>query len=74
MAELFHDRDAGAIDGGGGPFCVFRRAGKIILTDEQIQRAYFSIDLLDPPAQIAIDPVEIEVALEDTWAALLVGP
>ena len=29
---------------------------------------------LDPPAQIAVDPVEIEIALEYARTALFVGP
>ena len=48
--------------------------GKILLAREQIESAYFSIDPLDPSAQIAIDAVKIEIALEDAGAALLVGP
>src|SRR3954452_20992271 len=74
MTELLHDNDTGAGYRGGGPSCILRRAGEIILAGEQKQRAYFSIDLLDPAAQIAIDPIEIEVAFENARTALLVSP
>ena len=53
------------LDRGSGPPGVFGRAGEIILAGEQIERTYFSIDLPDPAAQIAVDAVEIEIALED---------
>jgi hypothetical protein len=60
VTELLHDRDAGT------PYCrcrppgVFRRAGEIILARKQIQRAYFSIDPLDPAAQVAAVPGHVE--------------
>src|SRR5882724_2051039 len=74
MTELLHDGDAGAVDRGGRPHRVFRRAGKIIFTGEQIKRTHTGIDVLDPAAQIAIDPVEIQIALEDARPALHIGP
>src|SRR5260370_5825331 len=74
MSELLHDGDTGAGDRGGGPLGIFRRAGEIILAGEQKQRTYFSIDLLDPAAQVAVDSIEIEVAFKYAGTALLVGP
>src|SRR5882672_6543752 len=74
MTELLHDGDTGAGDRGGGPLGIFRRAGEIILAGEQKQRTYFSINPPDPATQVAVDPVEIEVALEDAGTALFVGP
>ena len=52
----------------------FRRAGEIILAGEQKERAYFSIDPLDPATQVAVDPIEIKVPLEHARPALLAGP
>ena len=74
MTEFFHNGDTGAVDRGSGPLGVFRRAGEIILAREQVERTYFSIDFLDPAAQIAIDPIKIQIALEDAGPALFVGP
>src|SRR6476661_1691370 len=74
MAELLHDGDGGAPDRGGGPFGVFGRAGEIILAGEQKEWAYFSIDLLDPSPQVAVNPIEIQIPLENTRPALLVSP
>src|SRR4029078_9686078 len=74
MTELLHDGDAGAGNGGRGSLRIFRRAGEIILAGEQKQRAYFSIEPLDLPPEIAVDPVKIEVSLEHARPALLVGP
>jgi hypothetical protein len=54
--------------------CIFRRAGEIILAGEQKERAYFSIDPLDPATQVAVDPIEIKVPLEHARPALLAGP
>ena len=56
MTELLHNGDTDAPDSVSGPCCIFRRAGKIILASEQEKRTYFSIDCLDPTAQIAVDP------------------
>src|ERR1700738_4850973 len=69
MAEPFHDGDAGAWNGSSRPHRVFRRAGKIIFAGKQIKRTDTGIDLVDPAAQVAIDPVEIQIALEDARAA-----
>src|ERR1700754_1035917 len=74
VSHFFHDTDTGAGNRGCSAFGVFRRAGEIILAGEQIERAYFSIDLCDTAAQIADHPVEIKVALEHARPALLVGP
>src|SRR3981081_1786411 len=74
MTELFHDGDAGVRNRGGGPLGIFRRAGEIILAREQIKRTYPGIDRLDPAAQVAIDAIEVQIALEDARTALLVGP
>src|SRR5260370_39189563 len=64
MAEPFHDGDSGTADRGSRPHRVFRRAGKIIFAGEQIKRTDAYIDLVNPPAQVAIDPVEIQIALK----------
>src|ERR1700704_7082854 len=74
MTELLHDGDAGARNRRGRPPGIFRRAREIILAGEQIQRTDLGIDGLDPAAQIAVDAIEVQIALEDARAALLVGP
>ena len=74
MAEPLHDRDMGAPDRGRRALGIFRRAGEIIFAGEQKQRQTLVSIVLDPAAQIAVDPIEIKIALEDAGSALLVAP
>src|SRR6201999_4351104 len=74
MPKLFHDGDLAAWNTARRPQRVLRRAGEIIFAGEQIERTDLGVDLLDPSAQVAVDAVEIQIALEDAPTALLVAP
>src|SRR5579871_3412430 len=74
MAELLHDGDLGAPDGSGGTDRILRATGKIVLPGKQIERTSGGVDPLEAAAQLAIHPVEVQIALEDARPALLVAP
>src|SRR5262247_1331650 len=73
MPEPLHDDGLGA----GAARHVertFGRARIIVFAGEQEQRAAFCVDQIDAVADVAVDLVEIEVALEHARAALHVVP
>ena len=74
VPELLHDRDLRARDTSRRAQRVFGRAGEVILAGQEIERADGRIDFLDAPAQIAIDPVEIQIAFKYPGPALHVVP
>src|SRR5579872_3035271 len=74
MAELLHNGDLGAPDGSGGADRVVGAAGKIVLPGKQIERTSGGVDPFEAAAQVAIHPVEVQIALEDARPALLVAP
>src|SRR5579872_7488195 len=74
MAELLHNGDLGAPDGSGGAYRVVGAAGKIVLPGKQIERTSGGVDPFEAAAQVAIHPVEVQIALEDARPALLVAP
>src|SRR5580692_5205581 len=74
MTELLHDGDAGALDRCSRPQRIVRRAGEIVLAGQQIERTGAGVDPLNAAAQVAIDPVEVKIALEHARSALHVAP
>ena len=74
VAEFFHDGDPGAADRRRGPPRVVRGAGKIIFAGEQIKRARAGVDLLKATAQIAIDPVEVQIATGAGVKSMILPP
>src|ERR1700730_4934660 len=74
MPELLHNDDFGTVDSSCRAHRILGRAGEIILAGQQEQRAPAGVDRGNPPAQIAVNPVEIQIALEDAGPTLLVAP
>src|SRR3954452_5625502 len=74
VTELLHDHDLGACDACRGPQRIGRLAREIVFAGQQEQRAPAGVDRGDASTQIAVDPIEIEIALEYARAALLVSP
>jgi hypothetical protein len=74
MSELLHDGDAGTLDRRRGPPRVVRGAGEIIFSGEQIKRARAGVDLLKAAAQIAIDPVEVQIATGAGVKSMILPP
>src|ERR1700689_4628377 len=74
MTELLHDGDMSALDGSPRTDRIPRRAGKIVFPGKQIKRTGGRVDPFDAAAQVAIDPIEVKIALEHAWPALLVAP
>ena len=73
MAETFHDCGGRARALGDVERCL-GCAGIVIFAGQQEQRTAFDVDLVEPVANVAVECVEIEVALEHAWAALHVVP
>jgi hypothetical protein len=66
MAEALHDGDLAALNAVGDRERFLRRAGIVVLTGQQEQRAALGIDLADAASDVAVELVEIEIAFEDT--------
>jgi hypothetical protein len=65
MAEALHDGDLAARNASGDRERFLRRAGIVVLTGQQEQRAALGIDLADAASDVAVELVEIEIAFED---------
>src|SRR5262245_61710365 len=74
MPELRHDRDVRARNGGSSAQRILRRAGEVVFAGQQIERAGTGVDGTDLGAKVAVDAVEIEIALEHAGAALPIHP
>src|SRR5690349_12967098 len=73
MTETLHDGSwrtgaPGHVEGG------FASAGIVVLTGEQEQRTTLDVDLVDAAANVTVDHVKVEVALEHSGTALHVVP
>src|SRR5678816_739581 len=74
VADLPHGRDPCALDLGSGALRVLGRTREVVLAGQQVERTLRGIDLADAIAEIAVGPVEEEIALEDAGAAHHVHP
>src|SRR5262249_5936760 len=74
VAPLLHYCHLRATDRLGGEQRVFGGAGEVVLAGEQIQRAASGVDSAQLAAQISIDPIEVQIALEPAGPTLHVLP
>src|ERR1700709_64212 len=74
VPEPFHDLDLRPLDGGCGSQRVLGRAGEAVFAGEQKQRTGRGVDRADPRPQVAVDPIEVEVAFEHAGSALHIMP
>src|SRR4051812_16130394 len=74
MTELVHDDDLRTLDARRCPRGISGHAREIVLTRQKKQRAPGGVDGRNAAAQVAVDPIEIEVTLENARPALLIRP
>lgn len=64
MAEALHDGHLSSGNAGGDGQRLLRRTGIIVFAGQQKKRATFGVDPADPIADVAVDLVEIQIALK----------